>query len=254
MKLEELVDKRLKKYIETYIFPMYDLNGESHNIEHIKKVRKNAFEIAQKYINDNANQEKLNPNIIYVMVVYHDISDHIDRERHHILSANFMYEDGKLDQFLSPEEKEIAKIAIEDHRASSKNKPRNIYGRILLTADRNNCLLDFFIRRINYCIEKHPEYSFEEVKKEVQESSKKKFGSEGYAMNKDYIENSRLTEYLSQLNRIVNDNQEFEFYFRICYQMKVKKIIMKGDIEGENNRYGDIEGKNNRYGDDELEI
>ena len=78
-----------------------------------------------------------------------------------------MFEDNNLDEFISPEEKITAREAIEDHRASNKNLPRSIYGRIVLTADRNDNLQNFFVRRINFCLEHHPEYSKEQVIREI---------------------------------------------------------------------------------------
>ena len=57
-----------------------------------------------------------------------------------------MFKDEKLDEFFSAEEKAIIKEAIEDHRASNEHIPRSVYGRIVLTADRDNNLTDFFKR------------------------------------------------------------------------------------------------------------
>ena len=102
------------------------------------------------------------------------------------------------------------KEAIEDHRASNKHLPRSIYGRIVLTADRNNNLIDFFKRRVQYCLEHNPEFSLEEVQEELWKSSKEKFGREGYAKNKPgYMSSKKLAKYFQSLERVLADKDVF---------------------------------------------
>lgn len=176
MGLIDKVNPDLKKYIISQVFPMYDLNGKSHGIDHVNQVMERAFEITEEYEEHNEEEFKLNYDILYVAVAYHDLGDHIDRKQHHIISSKMMFEDTNLDNFLSLGDKQLAKEAIEDHRASNEKIPRSIYGRILLTADRNNSVEDFFKRRIEYCLEHNPYKTLEEVQEEVFTSSLKKFG------------------------------------------------------------------------------
>lgn len=225
MALISKVNPKLKKYVEENIFPMYKLNGESHGIGHISQVIKRTFEIVEEYEENNPDKEKLNYNILYVVAAYHDIGDHIDRRKHHIVSAKIMYEDEKLDNFLSPEEKQIARDAIEDHRASNKHMPRSIYGQVILTADRNNSLPDFFQRRIKYCLERHPEYSEEQVIEEIYTSSIVKFGEEGYALNKKgYLPSKKLEKYLAQLSSLLSKRSDFENMVKYYYQSNIAEM------------------------------
>ena len=151
MNLINSVNPKLRKYIEESIFPLYDLNGPSHGIKHIKEVIERSFQIIEEYEKNEKNEKnpvKINYDLAYIIAAYHDIGDHIDRKKHHIISGEIMFEDNNLDEFISPKEKITAREAIEDHRASNKNLPRSIYGRIVLTADRK----DIIFRDLEYSL------------------------------------------------------------------------------------------------------
>ncbi len=219
------VNPKLKEYIETQIFPLYELNGESHGINHVRDVIRRTFEIVTEYIeSEDYNNEELNPDILYIVSAYHDIGDHIDRKKHHIISGELMHNDSNLNEFISAKEKQIAQEAIEDHRASSDTPPRSIYGRIILTADRNNNVEDFFKRRITYCLEKHPEYSVEQVQEEVYNSANKKFGKEGYAINKDYMTSKKLKDYLDTIKKLLLEKDKFDALVYKYYNDSMDKI------------------------------
>ena len=209
MNLINRVNPKLRKYIEESIFPLYDLNGPSHGIKHI----------IEEYEKNEKNPVKINYDLAYIIAAYHDIGDHIDRKKHHIISGEIMFEDNNLDEFISPEEKITAREAIEDHRASNKNLPRSIYGRIVLTADRNDNLQNFFVRRINFCLEHHPEYSKEQVIREIYDSTFKKFGKDGYANEKPgYMPSRKLKEYFETLHRLIEDKDEFHRLSELYYE------------------------------------
>lgn len=76
--------------------------------------------------------------MVYVIAAYHDIGHHIDSKNHEVISADIMSKDENLKKFFTDEELIIIKEAIEDHRASSKEDSRTIYGKIVSSADRNN--------------------------------------------------------------------------------------------------------------------
>ena len=219
MNLINRVNPKLRKYIEESIFALYDLNGPSHGIKHIKEVIERSFQIIEEYEKNEKNPVKINYDLAYIIAAYHDIGDHIDRKKHHIISGEIMFDDHNLDEFISPEEKIEAKEAIEDHRASNKNLPRSIYGRIVLTADRNDNLQNFFVRRINFCLEHHPEYSKEQVIREIYDSTWKKFGKDGYANEKPgYMPSRKLKEYFETLHRLIEDKDEFHRHSELYYE------------------------------------
>lgn len=211
MRLVDEVNPDLKNYIISQIFPKYELNGKSHSIEHIKQVIERTFEITEEYEESKEEGFKLNYDVLYVAAAYHDLGEHIDRNQHHIISAKMMFNNTDLDRFLSQEDKELTKEAIEDHRASNEEIPRSIYGRIILTADRNNSVEDFFKRRVEYCLEHHPDYTLTEVQNEVYESSLKKFGKDGYAIDKTgYMPSKKLENYLITINELLQNRQKFD--------------------------------------------
>lgn len=197
---ENLVNKELKKYIEENIFKVYDLNGEAHGINHIKNVLERAFELAD-------GNKQIDFNMLYTAVSYHDIGDHIDRENHEKVSAKWMMEDEELDKFFSYEQKEIIKEAIEDHRASNKNIPRNIYGKILSSADRN--IDTYFYRSCKYGLEHYKDFTIEQQIERVYEHAIEKFGKNGYAVNKFYIKDEKYNNYLKELQELIENKEEF---------------------------------------------
>ena len=119
------VNKELKQYIENNVFPEYNKNEQGHGISHINDVINRSFELIKE------NELNLNQDMVYTIAAYHDIGHHIDSKTHEIISADIMSKDKGLFKFFSNEELKTIKEAIEDHRASSKNEPRSIYGKIV---------------------------------------------------------------------------------------------------------------------------
>lgn len=200
--MEKYVNKELVKYIKDKIIPVYKLNGKAHGAEHIEMVKKRATEISELY-------PGLNYNILYTAVTFHDIGDHIDRKNHEIISANIMMEDKNLDKFFSKDEKEIIKQAIEDHRSSKGKVPRNIYGRILASADKCLDINKYFERCISYEKEHHPEYTKQQILNRNLEHAIEKFGKNGYAINMYYVNDNKYNEYLKKLQKLIDNEEEF---------------------------------------------
>ncbi len=207
------VDKRLKEYIEKDILPEYSLNDGGHNINHINYVLKRAFELA----------EDINPNILYTCVTFHDIACHIDRDNHEVLSAEKAYNDSFLNSFFSKEEMQIIKEAIEDHRASLEYIPRNIYGKILSSSDRKVDVKEYLIASLSYGIKKEPNLSKEDQIKRSYDYAQKKFGKEGYAINKFYIEDKKYKEYLEDIQYLLDNPSIFNKEASIIYDSLIKE-------------------------------
>lgn len=212
---ENLVNKQLKEYIKENIFKIYDLNGDSHNINHIKYVLERAFELSKPYEKD------IDYNMLYTAVTYHDIGDHIDRATHEKISAKWMMDDENLNRFFNNEQKVIIKEAIEDHRASGKNVPRSIYGKILASADRNIDINMFFQRSCAFGLEHYKELSLEEQIDRAYEHAIKKFGKNGYAVNKFFVQDDKYSKYLIELQDLIENKDEF---YKRCNSV-LKNII-----------------------------
>ncbi len=122
------LNEELVKYIVDYIFPKYE-KYYSHGMIHINNVIANIMMLADYY--------DLDKNMAYVIASYHDIGLNIDRENHEKESAKILKNDNKLKKFFIESQIETMAEAVEDHRDSRKEKPRNIYGECLSDSDRD---------------------------------------------------------------------------------------------------------------------
>lgn len=147
--------------------------------------------------------------MLYTAVAYHDIGDHIDRENHEKVSAQIFDKDKNIDKFFFKTEKQQIKEAIEDHRASKTGEPRNIYGKILASADKTITIEIFFRRTYEYGEEHYGNIGKEEHIKKAWEHAITKFGKEGYAAKKDYIENAYREKALKELQDLIDNKEEF---------------------------------------------
>lgn len=122
------LDGALAQYIANNIFPRYE-KYYAHGMLHIENVIENMMMLADYY--------DLDKNMAYTIASYHDIGLNIDRENHEKESAKILKDDNKLkDFFTEPQLKTMAE-AVEDHRGSRKEKPRNIYGECISDSDRD---------------------------------------------------------------------------------------------------------------------
>ena len=193
--------KKLKKYIEETIFPEYQKNEKAHGIEHIQYVIARSFEIVEE------NALDVNSNMVYTIAAYHDIGHHINDEKHEEISAKMMYKDKKLSSFFSEEERKIMKEAIEDHRASAKKEPRNIYGKIVSSADRNTTVEQCLERSYVYGKKQNPAASNEELYESAFQVLTKKFGENGYA--KFYFKDKKYENFLKEIQNLLQDKEKF---------------------------------------------
>ena len=122
------INQKLKKYIEENIFPKYD-KFYSHGMIHINNVIKNMLMLSEYY--------NLDPNMAYTIASYHDAGLNIDRENHEYESGRVLENDQELRNFFTEEQIRIMKEAVEDHRGSRKEKPRNFYGECVSDSDRD---------------------------------------------------------------------------------------------------------------------
>lgn len=205
------VDVELEKYIKEKIMPEYNKNESAHGIEHIEYVINRSLKLAKVY--------NLDLNMVYVIAAYHDIGHHIDAKNHEKISSDIFYKDEFMHKFFSDEQMTVIKNAIEDYRASSKNEPRSIYGKIISHADKNTEVEMFLKRSIMYTFKHYPDYSKEENLERVYNHCIEKFGEQGYA--KSYIEDKEYEEYLNSLRNLIKNKSEFDEMFETIYKQIV---------------------------------
>ena len=200
-KCKNKLDIKLVDYITNSIMDEYDLNDKGHNKNHINFVLKRAFEISKDY--------NIDYNILYTCVSFHDIACHIDRENHEKLSAKRVYEDEFLNNYFSAENMLIIKEAIEDHRASTLDIPRNIYGKILSSADRKVSIKEYFISSLFFGESDIYKVDMNKAINKSYDHAIKKFGKEGYATNKFYVDDIKYKEFLNKIQYLIDNKNEF---------------------------------------------
>jgi len=199
--MENLINNELKKYIENNILKEYELNDSGHNIKHINFVLKRAYELSESY--------NINYDMLYSVVCFHDIACHINREQHEVLSAKKLYCDKFLNKYFNEKEMIIMKEAVEDHRASLEYIPRNIYGKILSSADRKIGVDNYLYSSIGFSMKKNRELTNNELIEDSYQFAIKKFGKSGYAIKKMYIKDTKYEEFLEEIQYLIDNKNEF---------------------------------------------
>lgn len=209
-----MIRDSLKEYIEEVIFKEYEKNEIGHGIDHIKYVIRRSLMFAKEI-------ENINLEMVYVVAAYHDIGHHIDYKNHEKVSADILLNDIKLKEFFADDEIKIMSIAVEDHRASNDCIPRNIYGKIVSSADRNTSVDETLRRCYSHNLAHRPNFNEEERLEECRLFLLKKFGINGYAREKMYFKDLEYEKYLNDLTNLVSDKEEFD--------KRIKKIgeVMK---------------------------
>lgn len=200
--MKKSINQDLKNYIESNILQEYNLNDTGHNLRHINIVKDRAFELAENY--------DIDANMLYVVVCFHDIACHIDREKHEMLSAERLYNDNKLKTWFNDEQILIMKYAVEDHRASLEYEPRNIYGKILSSADRKTDIVDYLKSSIGFELKRNPTAPEDSLIENSYNHAIKKFGKNGYAVHKFYIEDKKYQAFLNEIQWLIDNKAEFE--------------------------------------------
>ena len=113
----------LQAYVEREIIPRYDHFDLAHRRDHVMMVIQQSLELAEKLEADI--------NMVYAIAAYHDTGICEGREHHHEVSARIIKEDGNLRRWFTEEQIALMADAAEDHRASAKQAPRTLYGRIV---------------------------------------------------------------------------------------------------------------------------
>ena len=100
-------------------------------------------------------------------------------------------------------------IAVEDHRASNKKEPRNIYGKIVSSADRNTSVEEMLKRTYSYNKKHYPNLNEKEIIKECYKHIKNKYGKDGYATKKMYFKDEEYDNYLKKTNELTQNKETF---------------------------------------------
>ncbi len=207
-----MINKALKKYIETNVLPVYENNEPGHGPKHIEYVVRRSLNFAKQV-------EDINFDMVYTIASFHDIGHHIDAKNHEIVSAEMFAEDEKMEEFFSTDEINTIFEAIQDHRASGENEPRSIYGKIVSSADRRTDLDNIMTTMYTYGLKNRPEQTLEENIEDAYRHICRKFAYGGYATTKMYFKDEEYENLIDKAEYFKKHKDEF-----VKYYCKINKI------------------------------
>lgn len=188
----------LKDYIYSAILPQYDHFDAAHQRGHALRVMAQSMELASHY-------PQLDKRMVFAIAAFHDIGLAQGREHHHQASAYLIRHDDHLLEWFSSEQREIMAQAAEDHRASSQQDPRSLYGRIVAEADRDIDPMTIIRRTLQYGNAHYPEMNSQEQLQRALQHLEEKYGRQGYL--KLYIPESRNAANLEKLRKLIDDKE-----------------------------------------------
>lgn len=197
----------LREYIEQEIIPQYAHFDKAHRTDHVLKVMEESMELAQYYDVDLL--------MVYVIAAYHDLGLCKGRELHHLVSGKILLADETLKQWFTDEQLLTMKEAIEDHRASNKQVPRSIYGKIVAEADR---IIDSGVtlrRTVQYGLGNYPQLDKEKQYVRFLEHLNSKYAEGGYL--KLWIPQSPNAKRLEELRQLIANKEELHKVFENIY-------------------------------------
>ena len=198
---------KLREYIQDRIIPQYVNFDKAHQINHAEKVIDESLKLASYY--------DVDVSMVYVIAAYHDLGLCEGREFHHIVSVRILLEDETLRYWFTDEQLLQMKEAIEDHRASNKQAPRSIYGKIVAEADR---IIDPEVtlrRTVQYGLSHYPEMDKEQQYKRFREHLTNKYEEGGYL--KLWIPQSDNAGRLAELRKLIANEDELQQVFDKLY-------------------------------------
>ncbi len=166
------INLELKEYIEQNILPLYEAHDAAHGPEHVRTVLENSFDLL-----DGLDVDQ---NMVYTVAAYHDAGVRVSRERHEEISGQWLWEDRELERWFTPEQRRTMREAVEDHRASRQEPPRNIYGRIVSEADRDLDPERVVRRMVEYSLAHRPQFTEEEHIERIIGHVRDKYSETGY--------------------------------------------------------------------------
>ena len=196
----------LREYIENEILPRYSAFDKGHQRDHAESVIHESLVLAEAY---GADKE-----MAYTIAAFHDLGLEKGRELHHIYSGEILMADSVLPQFFSKEQLLVMREAVEDHRASSKNAPRSIYGAIVAEADRHIDPETILRRTMQFGLKQNPEADFEWHFNRAYEHMLEKYAEGGYM--RLWLNSKRNVEGLKALRAIIDDKEKMR---EICKQI-----------------------------------
>lgn len=208
-----MIREEIKAYIESEILSRYDGFDAAHRRDHADVVVSRSVELAQRL---GADVE-----MAYVIAAYHDTGLAVGRDVHHTESKRILLADRELRRWFSEEDIATMGDAVEDHRASSKQPPRTIYGRIVAEADRLIVPHSIIRRTVQFTLTHHPDLDMEQGYERLLEHMREKYDYGGYL--KLWIEESDNAQRLEELRKIIADKPLLRRLYETIYKEETEK-------------------------------
>ena len=199
---------KLCEHIRERIIPQYVNFDKAHRIDHVEKVIEESMKLALHY--------EVNSAMVYTIAAYHDLGLCEGREFHHIVSGKILFADETLWQWFTDDQMLQMKEATEDHRASNKQAPRSIYGKIVAEADR---IIDPEItlrRTVQYGLSHYPEMDKEHQYERFRKHLADKYAEGGYL--KLWIPQSDNAGRLAELRQLITNEERIRRVFDQLYE------------------------------------
>lgn len=194
-------------WIEDSVLPCYDAFDKGHQRDHARYVIDTALALSQFYDVDK--------DMIAVAAACHDLGLSVDRKTHHLESGRIIRNMPDLKRWFSDGQIETIAQAAEDHRASSKEAPRTIYGKIVAEADRQ-IIPEVVIRRtIQFGLRNYPELEKEGHWERTVEHLVEKYGDGGYL--RLWIPESPNAARLEELRAVIRDRRALRAVFETIW-------------------------------------
>lgn len=212
----------LKAYIEAEIVPRYAAFDAAHGVAHVTAVIAASLKLADiingstDYRNADGTKTLVRHDMVYAIAAYHDTGLCADRATHHTVSARIICEDEHLKRWFTDDEITIMANAAEDHRASSRQAPRTLYGRIVAEADRAIDPIDIIRRTIQYGLAHYPALSPHEHYLRMVEHLQEKYAEGGYL--RLWIPESPNATRLAELRAIIRSPHRLRQAFDELWQ------------------------------------
>lgn len=197
----------LKRYIEREIIPRYEHFDRAHDVGHVRTVIARSLELAARY--------EVDADMVYAIAAYHDTGLVNGRENHHLDAGRILAADHELRRWFSEEQIRTMREAVEDHRASSKNAPRSIYGRIVAEADRVIDAATIIRRTVQYGLDHCPGLDREGHFVRCLEHLREKYAEGGYL--KLWIPESENARQLEALREVIRNPELIRKAFDEAY-------------------------------------
>ena len=208
-----MIREEIRAYIESEILSRYDGFDAAHRRDHADVVVSRSVELAQRL---GADVE-----MAYVIAAYHDTGLAVGRDVHHTESKRILLADSELWRWFSEEDIATMGDAVEDHRASSKQPPRTIYGRIVAEADRLIVPHSIIRRTVQFTLTHHPDLDMEQGYERLLEHMREKYDYGGYL--KLWIEESENAKRLEELRKIIADKPTLRRLYETIYKEETEK-------------------------------